>query len=158
MRMCPRRLKSAGVITLTLLLIACGSTSSSGPSSPSTPTTATTLTDLTGTWASQSGSWQWELTQNGSSVTGTSSFSAGVPAFGLGQYAGSGVVSGTFSNNTFTVTDKADTVSLPNCANDVATGVLTLSGTSLAGQMHETITCDGRTLGPVSETIKFTKR
>jgi hypothetical protein len=128
--------KLSGVVLVAALLTACGG---GGGSTPAEPGAAV---DLTGTWAGVGDSFQitWQLTQDGSRVTGTSRYSD------TDGFAGQGTVSGTVSGSVFSFTNEyeATSASSRGCA-ERATGTLGVTAMELRGAYQASSSC--RSLG-----------
>jgi hypothetical protein len=138
-------------IALAVFVGACGG-SDGGPAAP--PPAAT---DLTGRWSeANGGSVSWTLTQTGTTVAGTSSYSENNGRY-LGAISGDGIVSGSINGRQLTFTDTYATVSKPNCSVQV-TGTLSIDGQTMSGRYTETDSCNGAVLGTINGTIAFRKR
>jgi len=139
---------------LVLVLAGCGGSSSTSSTAP-TPVAA--AIDLTGTWnESGGGTLSWRLTQTGTGVTGTSSFSQDNGRF-LGAVSGQGTVTGSVADGAFSFTDTYKTLSKTNCSLAV-TGRLVISGSQMSGPYQEVDSCDGATLGTVNGSLSVRKQ
>jgi len=146
-----RRLGLALGLSAGLLAAACGS-KSSGPAGPTN-----TTTDLTGTWnETPGGDLTWVLTQTGSNVTGSTSFSQDSGP-NLGAVSGKGIMSGTVSSGLFNFTDTYATLSKANCSMTVS-GQMTINGTTMSGRYTEVDSCNGAVLGTVMGNIAMRKQ
>ncbi len=144
----------AALLTACVVVAGCGAGSSARsaiPTAPSSPPPATGGSGLTGRWIGRELSTvvTWSLTQEGSAVSGPSSFSE--PGAG-----GAGTVTGTVSDSTFTFKDNYPSLTdgaSRNCT-AVITGTLTIGGASMGGPYQGTNSCTG----PFEGRINFTKQ
>ena len=132
-----------GIIACIVMLAsaACGSSSPAAPSTSSPPTGSI---NLSGTWVEKTGSLIFELTQVGSNVTGTSSFSDRNAV--LGQYQASGTVTGTVAGSTLTTNEVyqlSGGPSLIGCVETVTSTWTITSDKELTGPFSQTDTCNG---------------
>jgi len=133
------------------LLTSAGCSSSSSSSMP-TQATPTVTVDLTGTWGETVGTLVMRLQQNGTTVTGTSSFSDRNSVFGT--YDASGTVTGTISGSTLTMDETYTVVPTSptaptGCIETVRSTWTIESSSKLDGPFSQTDTCSG--------TVVFTK-
>ncbi|HVZ19731.1 MAG TPA: hypothetical protein VG871_01640 [Vicinamibacterales bacterium] len=146
-------------LLLSLAVAACGGGSSS-PSSPSA--TFTGPVDVTGTWVEVRGSLNLFLTQNGSNVTGSATFSDRNDVFG--SYRGDGPVTGTVSGTTMTLTEvygisgATSGRDTKNCTETVNSTWTVTSATSMNGPFTQVDVCDGAEVFRKSGTTTVEKR
>ena len=142
------------VLACAVLLAGCGggSTASSGsPTSPSgvSANASTSVASLAGKWLGRDegrSTITWTLTQDGGTVSGTSSFVE--PGSG-----GGGTVTGTVSGSTFTFTDTYPTLLGANqTCSATLHGQLTINGAGMSGPYTGTNSCTGAFEGQVSFT------
>lgn len=146
-------------VLLSLAAAACGG----GSSSPSAPSSAFTgPVDVTGTWVEVRGSLNLFLTQTGTSVTGSASFTDRNDVFG--SYRGDGTVSGSVSGTSMTLTEiygVSDATSgrdTKNCTETVHSTWTITSATSMNGPFTQVDVCDGAEVFNKSGTTTVEKR
>lgn len=145
-----RAIRSAVGAMLVLGVAACGG-GSSGSASPTAPSPAAPAVNLGGAWSgtakdsSGPGRMTWQLTQSGSTVSGTLTMSDDVT-----QVTGQGTLSGTLSGSTlqFSLTIPAGGFSGSDSACSLsASGSASASASTISGTFSGTNTCGGSLTG-----------
>ena len=151
------------VCALALAAAACGSNSPAAPSAPATAVNPAPL-NVTGTWGEKGGgTLVWQLQQNGTTVTGTSSFTDRNAV--MGGYIASGPLSGTISASGLT-TKEVDQVTQnsPNgtvftdCVETITSTWTFTSATEMTGPFSQSDTCGGAVVFTKSGTATLVKQ
>lgn len=126
------------IAALLLFTFACGGTDA--------PSDA----NVTGTWVHASGAFrlQWQLTQTGTVVQGTS-FVVDPSDSQYGSAGIHGVVKGSVSGASFTYTDSYSSTQVSGCS-EVDSGTLSVGGGVMSGNNLEQNTCRSADSAPVS--------